>query len=118
MNIIKRILSSILCFISFFILFFMEYPYYNKEDVKFMLNNAANQKSKLDSYFSLLMILLKMITGLFMFFCILIFGLLVIALLIGGIIQCPSILISILIIGSLPYVLMLYLRKTKGTSST
>lgn len=107
----KRIKMKIIECILQFILCFMECPYYDNWDFKTTLKEVANQESKLESYISLLAILLYLIIGLIIFFGILIFGLLVIALLIGVIIEFPLIVIGILIIGSLPYVLMLYLRK-------
>jgi hypothetical protein len=103
MKIIEYILSPIL--------FCMGCPYWDGGDFKSMLKEVANQESKWESYTSLLAILLCLIIGLFMFSFILIFGLLIIALLIELIIHCPSILISIIVIGSLPYILLLYLRK-------
>lgn len=109
MKTIECILQSILCVVGC--------PYCDSKDIKSTLKEVANQESKLESYISLLVILLFLIIGCFMISSILIFGLLVIALLIGVIIEFPLIITIIVIIGSLPYALMLYLRKPKRTSS-
>lgn len=111
MNIIKCILAYIESNLAFFILIFMEYPYYNMEYFKILLNESANQKSKLKSYVLLLMILLKLILGLFLFLITLLLCVFVTIWFIGLIIQYPLIVISIVIIVILPYVIMIYLRK-------
>lgn len=75
--------------------------------------HAANQESKLDSYFTLMHMICKIIFTfvavaglLFSFICLLM-------LVLSFIIDCPIILLPIFIIICLPYIAMLFLKKKR-----
>jgi hypothetical protein len=78
---------------------------------------AANQESKLESYFTLMHMIGKLI---FTFVAIAVFLLLfiyVLMLLLSIIIHYPIILLPIFIIICLPYIVMLFLKKEKGNKN-